>query len=94
MEQLLQVWLKSKKMHNPNGILGFPEVMLPGGGSKYAKHIKTTNRGQKNDLMELHSGMRGKVDIVNENYSECFAELKQAISGYLHNYFTVSIPSI
>lgn len=71
MEQLLWVWLKIKKMHNPNGILGFPEVMLPGGGSKYAKHIKTTNRGQNYDLMELCSGMRGKVETVNENYSEC-----------------------
>lgn len=54
-------------MHKPNGILGFPAVMLPGGGSECAKHIKTTKRGQNNDLMELHSGMRAKVETVNKN---------------------------
>ena len=61
-------------MHKPNGILGFSAVMLPGGGSEYAKHIKTTKRGQNYDVMELCSGMRGEVETVNKNNFECFAE--------------------
>lgn len=40
--------------------------MLPGGGSEYAKHIKTPKRGQNYDLMELHSGMRDKVETVSK----------------------------
>lgn len=48
--------------------------MLPGGGSEYAKHIKTPKRGQNYNLMELHSGMRDKVETVSKNYFECFTE--------------------
>lgn len=59
-------------MHKPNSILVFPGVMLPGEDSEYAKHIKTATKGQNYDLMELHSGMRGKMETINKNNFKYF----------------------
>lgn len=46
--------------------------MLPGEGSKYAKYIKITTKGQNYDLMELDSGMRGKMETINKNIFKYF----------------------
>lgn len=62
LEQFLWIWLKSKKMHKPNDLLGFPGVMLTAGGSECAKHIRVARKGLNYDLAELHSGVGIKGD--------------------------------